>query len=1528
MKRRTKIGLVLLIALAFILPTVPLSAESPTRHDADTTPRSPIPEAKTDFAPFKTAEAGIAALDYVNGWPIIVNDIFINPVIPAGDYPITAEFCRPDYKDGVDWTVIATDTTMEFPSVPTIACNDVIWREDGATYTVWGDFCLTLDVDDATDVITLSCNNPAELNGRWETASERLYIYRDYDSDGTCDWAMGYKQTGAFEYWTYDGAVWTLEPSIPGIFSVSYASSVFTVSWTDTDGVATGRCAANLREYHPAGAPGQQWHYMNVPYRAAAYPDADDTSNWIDVPQFHKTTEVTVSMKSDCDTVWIEFVASTDINTIDVMTQGGNNFDETYGGVAGIGTDTVVFTIPRTELRVGACNQLGFWLNYDVNGENTGSIARSTIVPIVVYDCGSAWIKKFYEIYEWRLVREGDPITETEIYCTDFEDPCDFYDEWATLDMMDSTYNGAIDTWVWTDKRSNSPTHSFHSTSGDTYLPNQYDILRLAMDGAFIDVSAYAGEQIRLEFSHFMRGDSIVIDGNRFIQDGGQVMVDFDVGTDWSSEVFYDNDWTDESFTIDVPVGATTMILDFVFWSDPAFCYEGWYVDDVCLTGIIGGSNDVYDWFFVTDGHSQEQEMTEECLEHTFDEIWHAEEGLYKICVWLQALDDCHRAVNGSGVQGFADSGPYCIEVEVADLLCLAEIDLDFSPSSPAWEGDDVTIISTVENVGTLDATDIQVQVTINRGSISTTFTDGVESGPYDPSVYDTDSGYGTPAQTTGSWHITTLDAYSGSHAWMWSNPDEVSYQVDVGYDGYLPPHGYANAPLGITFGIPFTENDAALQPLLRFKTKYAFAPGDFAAFGIYDPNDPGGDTTFIRYGYNVGFISQTDPDYRGGIQTTWQTWEYDPVPLLNAIAGGGYVDGDDLMMGLGIYTQPTSPGTSGESFSGILIDDVEVVMIQAGEEIIYQDVQILPMLNASDFWTPGEIKDVEFTWENAGAGQYVVTQEILTEDCDPSDNSLIAPYNVINYELTTEEDGEIEFIDHTCGDEGGWIISDCCDSSFWAGDPATTMYLNNMDEVLQIAPGGEKVLVGAGGKNLVYETWYQLNVSDYGLVEYSPDGLHWYTLATITGALPTMDGEMNPTINSVMLPMDTQEVRFRFVSNNTTTNRGWFISHVFIDGVIDDDCESFDNFLNLAHCFGNWWQSPDAYYNTFGYTMTDWAFFYPGTSGWMTPDDTYGCYDPLRLAAWPFYGAYGFTNNEIYPMNIDNSFNWKIDVDKVFYGWFNAIMGHDVPGGDDALYSFSVDGVSEALPDPGFLGTYNAFPENFDGAEGIFQIRMTSDDVANVDWDGVNVNELTFYGMKDNTAPTTTIIMDGNFDDVYDYYTSEVAVVLNAEDDITGVAATYYELDGTQYTYDRPFIIEGDGEHTLCYWSVDNEGNVETKQCVAPFRIDETGPSVEITGPAPGIYLFGNKLLDSDKYVFLFGGFEVTATVDVDEAPLATVEFYFNDVLVGEDTTAPFKLKIAEKNSGGCTIKVVAIDVLGEDDEDTLEIDTYLKLF
>ncbi|MCM3787418.1 Ig-like domain repeat protein [Domibacillus indicus] len=77
-----------------------------------------------------------------------------------------------------------------------------------------------------------------------------------------------------------------------------------------------------------------------------------------------------------------------------------------------------------------------------------------------------------------------------------------------------------------------------------------------------------------------------------------------------------------------------------------------------------------------------------------------------------------------------------------------------------------------------------------------------------------------------------------------------------------------------------------------------------------------------------------------------------------------------------------------------------------------------------------------------------------------------------------------------------------------------------------------------------------------------------------------------------------------------------------------------------------------------------------------------------------------------------------------------------------------------------------------------------------------------------------------------------KASVVLSATDNETGVAGTYYSVDGSEYKAGTSFTIEGEGVHNVSFYSVDKVGNKETAQTIE-VRIDQTSPVTKAEAPA-----------------------------------------------------------------------------------------------
>jgi hypothetical protein len=110
-----------------------------------------------------------------------------------------------------------------------------------------------------------------------------------------------------------------------------------------------------------------------------------------------------------------------------------------------------------------------------------------------------------------------------------------------------------------------------------------------------------------------------------------------------------------------------------------------------------------------------------------------------------------------------------------------------------------------------------------------------------------------------------------------------------------------------------------------------------------------------------------------------------------------------------------------------------------------------------------------------------------------------------------------------------------------------------------------------------------------------------------------------------------------------------------------------------------------------------------------------------------------------------------------------------------------------------------------------------------------------------DSAAPVTT-------SDAKASYVSSALIKLAATDAGSGVAATYYALDGAAQVAGTSVSVTAPGTHSLAFWSVDVAGNVEARKTVSftitvpapdPTPVPDPTPSPEPTPtpvPAPTV--------------------------------------------------------------------------------------------
>ena len=82
-------------------------------------------------------------------------------------------------------------------------------------------------------------------------------------------------------------------------------------------------------------------------------------------------------------------------------------------------------------------------------------------------------------------------------------------------------------------------------------------------------------------------------------------------------------------------------------------------------------------------------------------------------------------------------------------------------------------------------------------------------------------------------------------------------------------------------------------------------------------------------------------------------------------------------------------------------------------------------------------------------------------------------------------------------------------------------------------------------------------------------------------------------------------------------------------------------------------------------------------------------------------------------------------------------------------------------------------------------------------------------------------------------WQTTGQTVTLTATDAYSGVATTNYTIDGGAHLYSAPFLVAGNGSHTVTYWSTDAAGNAEAAH-TGYVNIDTTAPVTTATGLQP----------------------------------------------------------------------------------------------
>lgn len=176
-----------------------------------------------------------------------------------------------------------------------------------------------------------------------------------------------------------------------------------------------------------------------------------------------------------------------------------------------------------------------------------------------------------------------------------------------------------------------------------------------------------------------------------------------------------------------------------------------------------------------------------------------------------------------------------------------------------------------------------------------------------------------------------------------------------------------------------------------------------------------------------------------------------------------------------------------------------------------------------------------------------------------------------------------------------------------------------------------------------------------------------------------------------------------------------------------------------------------------------------------------------------------------------------------------------------------------------------------------------------------------------DTETPSTSSTPSGNLG-LNGWYTSGVTMELAGSDTISGVESTFYKVDsGAWQVYTGTFSVDGDGSHTIRFYSIDFAGNKEVTTSIQVL-IDMELPSTSdvLTGTAGSGDWFTSDVtvnltgldetsgVDMTKYRIDGGSWETYAVPFIlDEDGTHIVEFYSEDFAGNEESAKSVQVKI-----------------------------------
>jgi hypothetical protein len=597
--------------------------------------------------------------------------------------------------------------------------------------------------------------------------------------------------------------------------------------------------------------------------------------------------------------------------------------------------------------------------------------------------------------------------------------------------------------------------------------------------------------------------------------------------------------------------------IRFSWVKDPCYQFEGWYIDNLCIT-----RTEMYELELVHQTHvimelppcDPETGPIYKFVE--FPIGWDPEPDTWyeiKICGQVFSPNDCE-----------IDTENNCIELQfyvtdIHDLICK---DMEILTAPPYRPGDSITVNMTIQNIGTFAEDNVPVELRVADCIIDSAIAEEFETDP------------------SGRWSCYYFTGFTPGCFWDWTEGDpSISriFEIDEasarsvlpGDESFLCGHHgseitwpYLTEGIGalITDDVVYDfYGDGAMGATLKFYTKWSLEIEQYydSWYGTWNivPGSEGAQAALVVHptsGPDSAFWWLIDFGawYHNGVyHNDWIQIEADMLALQESFAYDGTVPAVEFGWALLTWVEDGDCGnpTNPLPWSGWLLDRIELDVIGC------QGTGTVVAETTTGALAPGEEEVITMTWSDAEYCRHcLITDVNLDGDVDTSNDFC---HDCVLVDNVTDI-GDFSSMDLTGGGDCLWHLCETRgggdDQYAWAGieEPTWAHYVNDMDDSFVSPPINASAGAdpGVSGCGLKYVTWYEFaDAADKGEVFIRGSSADpWEKIGGVSGS---SGGYFEDKLHFIPPEFCTEnfQVKFRMVSDDDLVSEGWYIDDVEI---------------------------------------------------------------------------------------------------------------------------------------------------------------------------------------------------------------------------------------------------------------------------------------------------------------------------------------------------------------------------------------------